>query len=227
MADSSRKKTVILIGLILLILSVISIHIATIFYPGGTFIDNGTVGYSFWYNFFSDLGMTVSHSGAPNPIGFVLTTIFLITTGVAQIAVYSVLPSLYADSKKTKWTSILGTVFGICTGTILIVASFVPEDINPDLHLLLAQYMYMALMLSVALYTIATFWNKDFSLKYTLCFLSIAIVLFLFLFIGLVMNPDPFTSEGLFILAVGQKIVNYTLWIGFIPVVYGIWKRMD
>ena len=91
MSDSSRKKTILLIGLVLLFVSVISTHIAMIFYPGGTFTDGGTVGYSFWQNMFSDLGMTVSHSGAANPIGFVLFTISLIMSGVAIIAIFSIL----------------------------------------------------------------------------------------------------------------------------------------
>ena len=42
--------------------------IAMILYPGGTLHDPDQIGYSFTRNFFSDLGTTISYSGANNII---------------------------------------------------------------------------------------------------------------------------------------------------------------
>ena len=36
------------------------------FYPGGNINDPHQIGYSFSYNFFSDLGTTISYSGQDN-----------------------------------------------------------------------------------------------------------------------------------------------------------------
>ena len=37
-----------------------------IYYPGGTIIDSTTVGYLFFYNFFSNLGEWTAKNGEPN-----------------------------------------------------------------------------------------------------------------------------------------------------------------
>ena len=37
--------------------------LAMLLYPGGNINNPDQIGYSFIYNFFSDLGMTISHSG--------------------------------------------------------------------------------------------------------------------------------------------------------------------
>ena len=42
--------------------------IAMLIYPGGTRSDPDAPGYTFFHNFFSELGFTVTRSGAPNPV---------------------------------------------------------------------------------------------------------------------------------------------------------------
>ena len=46
-------------------------------YPGGTFRDHATSGYSITHNFLSDLGMTVAHDGEPNRLGALLFVLSL------------------------------------------------------------------------------------------------------------------------------------------------------
>ena len=52
--------------------------VAGLRYPGGTFQDHSTRGYSFFENFLSDLGMTVAHNGDPNRLGAVLFVLALL-----------------------------------------------------------------------------------------------------------------------------------------------------
>src|SRR5262252_9348012 len=47
-------------------------------YPGGTYNDHSTRGYSFFENFLSDLGMTVAHNGEANRLGGILFVIALL-----------------------------------------------------------------------------------------------------------------------------------------------------
>ncbi len=227
MLNSAKKKDMILGGLIFFIISFVSMHIAMIFYPGGTFIDSGTVGYMWWNNFFSDLGATITQSGDTNQIAFILFTFSVIASGISFFTVFLVLPTLYSDSKKSKWTSILGTVFGLLTGFLLIAITFFPEDLNFTLHQQVAAFMYLGMMFTFALYAIATLWNKNYSIKYVLIYLAIAIELFIFIYIVLFLQPDPYTPDGLLLYVLGQKLIHYTLWIGFSLALYGIWKKIE
>ncbi len=52
--------------------------VAALRYPGGTYNDHSTRGYSFFENFLSDLGMTVAHNGEPNRLGGALFVVALL-----------------------------------------------------------------------------------------------------------------------------------------------------
>src|SRR5262245_58674768 len=52
--------------------------IAGLRYPGGTYQDHSTRGYSFFENFLSDLGMTVAHNGEANRLGATLFVVALL-----------------------------------------------------------------------------------------------------------------------------------------------------
>ena len=52
--------------------------VAAFRYPGGTFNDHSTRGYSFTENFLSDLGATVAHNGEANRLGAVLFVVALL-----------------------------------------------------------------------------------------------------------------------------------------------------
>jgi len=52
-----------------------------VFYRGGTITDPASAGYSFFTNFFSDLGMTVGHAGQPKTVSMVL---FMVALSIAR-----------------------------------------------------------------------------------------------------------------------------------------------
>ena len=60
-------------------------NIAMIFYPGGTFSDPNTNGYSFFGNLFSDLGRYIAHSGESNLISCLMYNSSLFIMGVLLI----------------------------------------------------------------------------------------------------------------------------------------------
>ncbi|MCA1623860.1 MAG: hypothetical protein LC778_08670, partial [Acidobacteria bacterium] len=55
---------------------------AMLLYPGGTFNDQTSQGYSFFRNFFSDLGMTETRNHASNIISMILFTSALASVGI-------------------------------------------------------------------------------------------------------------------------------------------------
>ncbi|MFW9999132.1 MAG: hypothetical protein ACFE88_03365 [Candidatus Hermodarchaeota archaeon] len=72
--------------------------IAMFFYKGGTYIDTSSSGYLFWYNYFSDLGRTVAHSGIQNMISWILFTVSLSLWGIFQIPFYIAFPNFFSSS---------------------------------------------------------------------------------------------------------------------------------
>ena len=62
--------------------------IAMILYPGGTLHNPETNKYIFTENFFSDLGITISHSGKNNFISCILFNVSLIICGITFIMMF-------------------------------------------------------------------------------------------------------------------------------------------
>ena len=63
--------------------------IAMFFYGGGTAWGNTAEGYTFWQNFLSDLGRTVSYSGVENTVSSPLFNFSLGLFGITLILLYS------------------------------------------------------------------------------------------------------------------------------------------
>src|SRR5215471_11745610 len=72
-------RLVVVLGLLFYLLLTLSM----LLYPGGTKADPHTQGYSFFTNFLSDLGHTVSLSGQPNIASMVLFILAMTLAGIA------------------------------------------------------------------------------------------------------------------------------------------------
>ena len=64
------------------ILFFLTTALAMLCYPGSTFVDSGSHGYSFFANFFSGLGATRTPSGATNTFSMILFTSALAIVGI-------------------------------------------------------------------------------------------------------------------------------------------------
>lgn len=73
--------------------------IAMFTYPGGTFTDETTVGYDFFRNFFSDLGLVTALNGQPNTISLILFFLALSIVGIGIVLLF--IPSVIS-SQMTK-----------------------------------------------------------------------------------------------------------------------------
>lgn len=67
---------------------VILTRVAMFFYAGGTAINPNAPGYTFWANFFSDLGRTRAWSGRENTISHIIFTITWIVWFISGIIMF-------------------------------------------------------------------------------------------------------------------------------------------
>jgi len=190
------------------IVYVILIFLAMIFYPGGTYSDPDSPGYSFWANWLSDLGMTKGYSGKDNIVSMILFTIALTFWGVSLIPFFLALRLLFTEGKIEKILSTIGSLLGVIAAICLIGIGFTPADILGGPHIIFVYIGYSALLYIGVIYSITLFKSERLPLQYAIIFL-IWTVIFI-----------PTLSMGV----VGQKIGRFTTIICFAYVGYGTMK---
>jgi len=181
--------------------------IAMFFYPGGTFTDETTRGYSFFENFFSELGLFRAHSGGSNTISFALFFIALSVVGVGLGLFFLAFPQFFQATQSSRALSAIGSVCGILASLCFIAIAFTPADVNFDLHLDFVLWAFRLFPAAVLFFTIAMF-----RVGYPAIFRWVFVVFF-GLLIGymllLELGPDMKTYQGMVIQATGQKIIVY------------------
>ncbi len=204
---------------------IILTSIAMFFYKGGTYIDPSTSRYVFCYNYFSDLGRTVAHSGISNTFSFILFTVTLSIWGAFQIPFYIIFPRFFRSSKGLKKFYFTGSILGILTGIFYIGIAFTPSDITNLLHDIFVFLGFGSILLSIILYAIVIFKDNNYDNLYATVFTITAIILGTY-FLILSFSPNSQTTVGLYIYVVGQKFMIYTLLICSIVQGFGALKQL-
>lgn len=192
-------------------------------YPGGTRVDPTTAGYLFFYNFFSDLGLTVAHCAISNTVSLLLFFTALSLSGVALVLFFVAIPHLFAGTRAGRWLSRIGSAIGVVSGISYIGIAATPGDVNMAAHIAFV-YAAFTLFLPVAiLYAVAIFKSEGYPNRFAYTFLAYAVVLtgyLLLMFLG----PRSATPEGLMIQATGQKAVVYAFIICMFIQSLGAWR---
>ncbi len=182
--------------------------LAMFFYPGGTASDPTTRGYSFFMNFFSDLGRTQARNGQPNPIAAPLFFISLSGAGVMLIAFFIAFARFFTRPRLDRALAWLGTLAGVIAGTCFIGIAFAPANLASALHNQFVFGAFEAFPLATILYFIALVRAPDYPKHFAAVFGAFAILLLLYL--GLLFFGPPLkTPEGVLIQVTGQKIIVY------------------
>ena len=198
--------------IIFIVLNIISM----ILYPGGNLLDFEQVGYSFTRNFFSDLGLTISHSKVPNTYSCILFNTSLIICGVT----FTMLFYKIKDVFRYNFLSKLATFFGILGGLSYIGVALTPSNLLLDAHIFFAHSIFRFLFIASFLYSILIFKTESFDNKYGFGFIIFAIMVLIYVFIS-EMGPDPRTSSNALLLqAISQKII--AIWILFSIYMYSL-----
>lgn len=202
------RKTAFQIVIAACLFFVVVTIIAMFTYTGGTYDTPDSAGYSFFTNFFSDLGRTISHSGRANTISMYLFSGALTVAGAGLLIFFVAFTEFFTRPLWTRVLSILGSLFGIGAAVCFIGVAFTPSDIFLDAHTQFVIWAFILFPIAVLFYIPLLWVHNHYPKIYAWNFIVFA--LFLILYIALFFfGPDQDTSEGLLIYATGQKIIVY------------------
>ena len=196
--------------------------LAMVFYPGGNIHDPEQIGYLFTRNFFSDLGTTVSYSGAHNTVSCILFNTSLCICGFTFIVLFYKVKNLF----KLKALSNLATFFGIMGGVSFIGVAFTPADLLLDPHILFAHGIFRSLLIASILFTILIFKTKDFDNKYGYGFIVFGIMVLAYVLVS-ELGPNPRSNPtALLIQVISQKIIAFWLLLSIYIYSVGLGKYL-
>jgi hypothetical membrane protein len=150
-------------------------------YPGGTLLERSTVGYSFFENYLSDLGRTMSWSGEPNTVACVLFNTAVVVLGLSLIPFFLFLPSHAPDRSLILW---IAAVFGVGSACALIGIGLTPYDIRLEAHQEALFFWVASLLAAVVLHAWALLTSEEASSLFALLSLGLAVVVLIYILRG-------------------------------------------
>ena len=183
--------------------------IAMFFYPGGTLNNPEQIVYSFVHNFFSDLGTTVSYSGASNTISCILFNLSLCIIGISFSLLFLKIRNVF---KEHKILSIIGSVLGVYAGLCFIGVAFTPADTSINPHIFFAHWIFRSLFVVSIIYSILIFKSEGFDNKYAYGFIIFGIMVLAYVVYSELVLRDPRQfPEDLIKHVVAQKMIVFWL----------------
>jgi hypothetical protein len=182
--------------------------LAMLLYPGGTFVDPSTRGYSFFANFFSDLGCTRTPSGATNTLSMFLFTSALAIVGVGLAVFFVALTQFFSGSRSGPILSATGAILGVIAGVCFVGVAFTPWNLYLAAHNHFVMWAFRTFLGAVLLYGIAILRERTLPKRFAITFLAFAILLAGYVLL-LSFGPSPRAATGLRIQVAGQKVIVY------------------
>jgi hypothetical protein len=200
--------------------------IAMGFYAGGTFKNPNTIGYSFWQNFFSDLGRTIALSGRTNIISFLIFTISALILASSLIFFIIAMPILFKSDKLQFNLAQVNIVIGILAGFFMFCVIFTPWNLFPTVHMTFSKLFSFTSLIVLILFSVLILKNKTYPNIYGyLYFLIILLALINTLIVAF--GPSITNSDGLFLQATTQKVSQYSWLICFMIQGFGSLKLIN
>jgi len=179
-------------------------------YPGSTYRDHLTMGYSFTENFLSDLGRTLTFSGDINFLSSQLFNMSLVLAGGVFALFYLHVRKVF-NSDKQNILAFIGSFFGILGGISLAGVGITPADLYLNLHIICANWLFRFMFLASLFYTIAIFRHLAFENKYAGGYLVFSMTILIYILIS-ELGPGPKVSHFALVLqVVSQKIILLVL----------------
>jgi hypothetical membrane protein len=180
--------------------------VAMFLYPGGTFADHSTRGYSFTHNFLSDLGATVTvggHSNAPSATLFVASLVLMMGAfGVSLGAVVRV----HSKSPAARPYAWAAAAVGILVCLLFLGVAVSPEDRAFRLHVEFARWAFRISPVAVLMLAFATRRDPDFPPVVTNSWLLLTVALAVYVAV-MAWGPNAGTEFGLGFQATAQKAI--------------------
>ena len=163
--------------------------IAMLSYPGGTFLDDATTGYSFTRNFLSDLGRTLSYAGEVNFLSSQLFNMTLILSGVVFANFYLHVRKVFAEDNQ-RTLALIGSFFGVLGGLSLAGVGLTPADLYLDLHMICATWLFRFFFVASLCYSMVIFLHSQFENKYAMGYLLFTLSILFYILIS-ELGPSP------------------------------------
>lgn len=205
-------------------LFLINNFIASFFYRGGSRVDPNNPGYSFLWNYVSDLGIVHSISGELNLVSRIIFTSTLSIVGFSAISFAIVFSNFYKKTTLSKFgTGVL--IFGVLNGIDYIIIGFLPVD-----TLLLAHnvFVFIAFFLKIVLlvlFIITILKDEKYPNVYAyiyLSYLSIFLLFTVFLIFSMFDILVPYLQTSI----IGQKMTFYLEAVLYIIQTFGAFRYL-
>jgi hypothetical membrane protein len=182
--------------------------LAMLVYPGGTIADPTAPRYSFFHNFFSDLGRTHAPAGGPNTASFWMFTVALTLAGAGLILYFVASLGFFKERLAARLLSWLGCLFGVASGIGFIGVALAPADRILAVHGWFVLLAFQAFLPAVLAFTGAILLTRGYPRRYALVNLAFAALLAGYVVL-LRAGPSLRSPEGLVVQAAGQKAIVY------------------
>jgi hypothetical protein len=182
--------------------------VAMLLYPGGTLYDASTTGYSFFGNFFSELGMTVTHYGKSNAVSAVIFTFSLTVFGIGIAAFFAATQYIVGAARSGRAAARAGAVFGIAAGLAFIGVAATPANRLLGMHMAFLCIAFPAVMVAVALHSAALFLAGPHLRKFGETHVAAGVLVAGYLALA-AFGPGIKTAYGVRFQATAQKAVMY------------------
>ncbi len=180
--------------------------IAMLIYPGGTLRDHTTRGYSFFHNFLSDLGSTVTFSGQPNSLGALLFVASLAILVLGLGASLAGLVRLFTGDPATRNLARAAGAVGALVCASFLGVAMTPENRFLALHIQFTLWAFRLFPIVPLLLTVATARSGSFPRRSTIAWLLLTCILAAYV-VDLQFGPRVSTNYGLAFQVTAQKIV--------------------
>ena len=206
MNNIQRNPWLIQMPRIVLSLFIILNIIAMLTYPGSTYLDNLSPGYSFTRNFLSDLGRTMSFSGEVNFHSAQLFNMSLILVGGVFTFFYIHVHRVFSANNQRR-LAFIGSIFGVFGGLALIGVGLTPSDLYLSTHIFCATWLFRFFFIASFFYSIVIFRHAQFENKFAGGYFIFTLLILLYILVS-ELGPDPKISQfALTFQVVSQKII--------------------
>jgi hypothetical protein len=182
--------------------------LAMVVFPGGSRADPTSRRYSFFHNFFSELGLTVTRSGAPNTVCLILFVTALTLAGLGLVVFFVFAPRFFWRAPLPRLLSLAGSLFGVASGLSYIGIAWNPADVSPSWHGKFTLWAFQAFLVTAGLYALATLMMQGYPKVYAVVYIAFAALLAGYVWLML-HGPGMDTPRGVMIQATGQKLIVY------------------
>ncbi len=202
-------------GYIGIFLFVILNFISMLTYPGGTIIEPGTKGYSFFYNFLSNLGESTAKNGEDNIVSAYLFNSSMLTLALSYFLFYVSYLRIQLKFNRNKILNFFSfSTIIISLVSFVLVGVFSADNSTFDIHVFFVKVAFRLLLIHCFIQLFIVYKSK--LSKVMLVSSSIFCFILLLFIIVMEYGPNPFLdNRSLLIQVSSQKMIVISILLYF------------